>query len=45
MCCRTPRRARELAEAFGFVDVASDALNTLACIVYPEDAHWKQWIM
>ncbi len=44
-CVAYATRARDLAEAFGFVDVASDALNTLACIVYPEDPRWKQWIM
>jgi DNA-binding CsgD family transcriptional regulator/tetratricopeptide (TPR) repeat protein len=44
-CFAYALRAREMADAFGFADVASDALNTLACVAYPDDARWKQWIL
>jgi DNA-binding NarL/FixJ family response regulator len=37
-------RARDMAEALDVPDVASDALNTLACIEYDRGDRWYPWI-
>ncbi len=37
-------RARDLAEALDLPDVASDALNTMACVEYDRSERWYDWI-
>jgi DNA-binding CsgD family transcriptional regulator/tetratricopeptide (TPR) repeat protein len=43
-CAEYALRARELADALGLPDVASDALNTLACAEYDRSDRWYDWI-
>jgi ATP/maltotriose-dependent transcriptional regulator MalT len=37
-------RAREMAAALHLPDVASDALNTLACVEYDRSDRWLEWM-
>jgi DNA-binding NarL/FixJ family response regulator len=43
-CLHFGSRAREMAEALDLPDVASDALNTLACVEYDRSGQWYDWI-
>jgi DNA-binding NarL/FixJ family response regulator len=43
-CLAYARRARELAAALDLPDVASDALNTMACVEYDRSEQWYPWI-
>jgi DNA-binding NarL/FixJ family response regulator len=43
-CSDYARRARAMAEALDLPDVASDALNTLACVEYDRSDQWYPWI-
>ena len=42
-CYDYARRAQDMARALDLPDVASDALNTLACVEYPGE-RWFEWI-
>ena len=37
-------RARTMADALDLPDVASDALNTLACVGYDQGVDWYSWM-
>ncbi|MEO6513043.1 MAG: AAA family ATPase [Nocardioides sp.] len=43
-CAAYAHRARAMADAFSLADVASDALNTLACVEYDRSERWFDWI-